>query len=103
MTLDITGVAGSSTVPIQSLQDKTKAPSGSFSLDDRNGWIMWKSYASLAHEEKSRLCWVPVELRGDVSASREGTFVFASRSTHQLTVIDFTQMLKSLYRQGFLL
>jgi hypothetical protein len=96
MTLDITGVF------MPSAQNKLQALSGRLYFNNHTGWITWNSYA-LAQEEVTRLCWLPIELRGDISNSREGMFVIASKSTHQLTVIDFTPMLKRLYKAGFVL
>jgi hypothetical protein len=102
MTSDITGVATLSTDPIPSAQDKQQAPLGKLYLNASNGWITWQPYVP-AHERNSRLCWLPIELRGDIFTSHEGVFAVSSRSTHQLTVIDFSPMLKSLYAKGFIL
>jgi hypothetical protein len=89
------------TATMRSAQNKMISPSGNLAFDKSNGWIMWKSYADL-QERRSRLCWLPAELRGEQFASHEGMFVIASGSTNQLIIIDFTPMLKSLYDQGFI-
>jgi hypothetical protein len=88
------------TALMPSAQTTQQALSGELHLDKSNGWIMWKSDALVL--ESTRLCWLPIELRGKISASHEGTFVLASESTHQLTIIDFAPMLKSLYEKGII-
>jgi hypothetical protein len=92
----------SSTALMPSAQNKKQVPPGQLHLDKSNGWVNWKPYLP-GQKKSTRLCWLPIELRGPISASHEGTFVVASQSTHQLSVIDFTSMLKSLYKLGFIL
>jgi hypothetical protein len=75
---------------------------GDLSLEQSSGWIVWKSFMP-RQEESLRLCWLPAELRGSRFACRKGVFVVASELTHQLTIIDFTPMLLSLWELGLIL
>jgi hypothetical protein len=85
-----------------SVSGTTYKPSGDLFFDMNTGWILWKSYAP-AQEGNLKICWLPIELRGNVFTSLEGLFAIASSSTHQLTVIDFAPLLQSLYKQGLIL
>jgi hypothetical protein len=101
MPLDITGVASSSTALMLSTQNRRHEPLGRLYLDERSGWVKWRSYA-FAEQGSIRLCWLPTDLRGFVSASHGGIFVVVSGTTQQFTVIDFTLMLKGLYESGLI-
>jgi hypothetical protein len=70
-------------------------------FDESSGWVSWKPFTQ-SRDHSTRLCWLPAELRGYMVASHEGVFALASRLTHQLTIIDFTPMLNSLYNMGFI-
>jgi hypothetical protein len=101
VSLDITGMVTPSTSLISSAHNREQVVSDNLVLDESNGWITWASHAP-GQEGSSSLCWLPIDLRGDVSACREGVFVVFSTSTHQLTVIGFTPMLTSLYEKGLI-
>jgi hypothetical protein len=102
MTSDIIDVVIPSADPIPLAQDEQQTPLGKLHLDASNGWITWQPYVH-ALEGNSRICWLPIELRGEILTSHEGVFAVLSGSTHQLTIIDFAPMLKSLFAKGFIL
>lgn len=71
-------------------------------FDKRSNWIVWKSLAQPPKEASAtKLCWLPAELRGDIYSNHKGKFAIASDLTHDLTIIDFTSMLDTLFDQGF--
>jgi hypothetical protein len=102
MTSDISGVVITPTTLNPSAQHTQQTLYGKLHLDQSNGWIVWSPNV-LTPEESIRLCFLPIGLRGKISASHESIFIVVSRLTHQLTVIDFAPMLESLCKKGFAL
>jgi hypothetical protein len=79
------------------------ASSHSLSFDESTGWIVAQHAANAYGREITQLCWLPVELRGGLFHTHASMIVIASRSNHQLTIIDFEPMLAMLRRLGVLL
>jgi hypothetical protein len=102
MTVDTTEVVPLSPALMPLAQNREQAPLGWLNLDEKDGWVKWKPYAPV-QQASTRLCWLPIELRGPLFANHEGLFVVVSASTQQLTAIDFTSMLKNLFKSGFVL
>jgi hypothetical protein len=73
------------------------------SFDEKTGWIVAQGTVR-DHEQKiTRLCWLPVELRGRQFIGYKSMFVIASDITYQLTIIDFKPMITMLRRLGVIL
>jgi hypothetical protein len=71
-------------------------PTQSLSFDQSTGWIVVRGPAGDQGQKTTPLCWLPIDLRGDVFDAHESLFVIASRSNYQLTIIDFKPMLTML-------
>jgi hypothetical protein len=75
-------------------------PTPLLSFDKSTGWIVAQGIVCDDEQKITRLCWLPVELRGWLFDAHKGMFVIASESNHQLTIIDFQPMLTMLHQSG---
>jgi hypothetical protein len=64
---------------------------GVIAWDDSTGWVCLKREASLEGADV-RLCWLPMERRGEIHAIRHNTMVIGAK-TGAITVLDFSEML----------
>jgi hypothetical protein len=70
------------------------------SFDDKTGWIVIANADLGPGQSHTRLCWLPVEMRGRIFKSHQSMFVIASELNYQLTIIDFEPMLAMLRGLG---
>jgi hypothetical protein len=73
------------------------------SFDQQSGWIIGESPKLAADQQITKLCWLPVELRGQYFATHdERTIVIVSSFTQQFTIIDLGPMLDMLCKLGLI-
>jgi hypothetical protein len=78
-------------------------PSHSLSFTYSTGWIIAQHAANDYRQDITKLCWLPIELRGRNFYTHNSILVIPSELTHQLTIIDFKPMLTMLRQLGVVL